>query len=87
MITAHPFGSLSDGTPVTRYRLSDGSGAHTDILDYGATVQSLVVPDRSGTPTDVVLGYPTPQTMKPALFTLAASWAVTPIASAAQPLR
>lgn len=60
MITAHPFGSLSDGTPVTRYRLSDGSGAYTDILDYGATVQSLVVPDRSGTPTDVVLGYPTP---------------------------
>ena len=53
MITAHPFGSLSDGTPVTRYRLSDGSGAYTDILDYGATVQSLVVPDRSGTPTDL----------------------------------
>lgn len=57
MITSHPFGTLSDGTPVTRYRLSGGKHAHVDILDYGATVQSLVVPDRCGRPTDVVLGY------------------------------
>ena len=27
------------------------------ILDFGCTVQSITVPDRSGAPTDVVLGY------------------------------
>ncbi len=29
------------------------------ILNYGGTVQSLVVPDREGNPTDVLLGYNT----------------------------
>ena len=58
MITSRPFGALSDGTPVTCYRLSVPSGAYVDILDYGATVQSLVVPDRNGQLTDVILGYP-----------------------------
>ncbi len=58
MITSRPFGALSDGTAVTCYRLSVPSGAYVDILDYGATVQSLVVPDRNGQLTDVILGYP-----------------------------
>ena len=57
MITSHPFGYLPDGTPVTRYRLQNGENAYVDILDYGATVQSLVMPDKYGMPTDVVLGY------------------------------
>ena len=30
-----------------------------DILTYGATLQSLVVPDRDGQPVDVLLGYDT----------------------------
>ena len=58
MITSRPFGALSDGTAVTCYRLCVPSGAYVDILDYGATVQSLVVPDRNGQLTDVILGYP-----------------------------
>lgn len=61
MITSCFFGSLTDGTPVTRYRLPGGGGAYADILDYGGTIQALVVPDREGRPTDVVLGYDTPR--------------------------
>lgn len=57
MITSHPFGTLSDGTAVTCYRLSGGNGAWVEVLDYGATVRSVVVPDRNGQLTDVVLGY------------------------------
>ena len=38
MITSRPFGTLTDGTPVTCYRLSAAAGAYVDILDYGATV-------------------------------------------------
>ena len=56
-ITFFPFGSLSDGTPVTAARMSNRHGACVTILDYGATIQSLLVPDKSGTPLDVVLGY------------------------------
>ena len=59
MITSHLFGTLPDGTPVTRYRLENSKRAYVDILDYGATVQSIVMPDRYGMPIDVVLGYDT----------------------------
>ena len=58
MITSRPFGTLTDGTPVTCYRLSAAAGAYVDILDYGATVQSIAVPNRQGALTDVILGYP-----------------------------
>ena len=53
------FGTLSDGRQVTAYELRNGTGARAVILDYGATVQSLTVPNRSGGTTDVVLGYDT----------------------------
>ena len=54
-----PFGTLSDGSPVTAGRIRNGNGASVTILDYGATVQSLLVPACDGSLTDVVLGYDT----------------------------
>ena len=51
------FGRLSDGQPVTAYRLRNNTGAEAVILDYGCTVQSLKVPNKAGGVTDVVLGY------------------------------
>ena len=57
MITPLPFGTLQDGTPVTLYRLYGKEHSHADILDYGATVQAIRVPDKDGMLTDVVLGY------------------------------
>lgn len=53
------FGTLSDGTPVTAARLENARGCSVTVLDYGATVQSLTVPDRTGRTVDVVLGYDT----------------------------
>lgn len=61
MVTAYPFGTLPDGREVTRYRLQNGENAYVDILDYGATMQAIVMPDKYGLPTDVVLGYDTPE--------------------------
>ena len=52
-----PFGTLSDGMPVTAARLETASGASLTVLDYGATIQSLRVPDPDGRLVDVVLGY------------------------------
>lgn len=57
MIERIPFGALTDGTAVTCYRLHGGDKAWVDVLDYGATVRAIVVPDKNGVPTDVVLGY------------------------------
>ena len=53
------FGKLSDGRSVSAARLTNGSGASMTVMDYGATVQSLCIPDRDGKPIDVVLGYDT----------------------------
>ena len=51
------FGKLEDGRSVTAAVLTNRSGASLTVLDYGATVQSLCVPNREGGFTDVVLGY------------------------------
>ncbi|MCD8086853.1 MAG: galactose mutarotase [Clostridiales bacterium] len=56
-ITSAPFGVTAAGIPVTAYTLTNRHGSRAVVLDYGGTVQSLIVPDRDGTPTDVVLGY------------------------------
>jgi aldose 1-epimerase len=40
------------------YRLT-GRDIVVELLDYGATVTKIVVPDRSGAPGDVLLGCPT----------------------------
>lgn len=53
------FGRTEQGGTVTAYVLSNRRGARVTILDYGCTVQSLLVPDARGGLTDVVLGYDT----------------------------
>lgn len=58
-VTTSPFGKTREGAPVTAYRLENSAGASVTVLDYGATIQSLCVPNASGGLTDVVLGYDT----------------------------
>ena len=58
-ISKRPFGTLPDGTAVTCWTLTNDEGLRAEVLDYGVTIRSLVVPDRSGEPVDVVLGYDT----------------------------
>jgi aldose 1-epimerase len=55
-ITQAPYGSV-DGKPVTQFTIRSAGGMIATIINYGATVTSLVVPDRDGTPGDVVLGF------------------------------
>lgn len=50
-------GTLADGQAVEAVTLSNRSGVAARILTYGATLQSLVAPDRDGVPADIVLGY------------------------------
>ena len=51
-----PFGQV-DGKPVDVYTLTNTKGMVARISNYGAIVQSLLVPDRNGTLGDVVLGF------------------------------
>ena len=56
-VSVRPFGSTRAGEEVRAYTITNAAGASAVLLDYGATVQSLLVPDRDGKLTDVVLGY------------------------------
>lgn len=50
-------GTLKDGRPVEAIVLSNAAGVSAHILTYGATLQSLIAPDRNGVLGDIVLGY------------------------------
>lgn len=51
------FDSIIGGKQTALYTLTNASGMEVCITNYGGRVVSLVVPDRDGNPTDVVLGY------------------------------
>lgn len=55
------FGALSDGQAVSAYELRNAKGMSVTIMDLGATILSLRVPDKNGHIEDVVLGYGTAQ--------------------------
>lgn len=59
MIEKRPFGTLADGTEVLCWTLTNAEGLQAEILDYGVTIRSIVVPGKNGGPVDVVLGYDT----------------------------
>lgn len=54
-----PFGVLPDGTAVECWTMENENGLRAELLNYGATIRSLQVPDRNGRLVDVVLGYDT----------------------------
>jgi aldose 1-epimerase len=54
--TRAPFGTV-DGKEVYLYTLRNKAGMEARITNYGGIVVSLLVPDKSSVPGDVVLGY------------------------------
>ena len=57
MVTQRTFGTLPSGEKVQIYHLENKSGAFAEVLQFGAIIVKLCVPDRDGRLTDVVLGY------------------------------
>ena len=58
MLTIQKLPLCSKGAPVA-ITLENRSHMRVTLLSYGATLQSIVVPDQNGVPTDVLLGYET----------------------------
>ncbi len=56
MITSRSFGKTKDGREVLAFTFEDGARRAT-VLNLGGIIQSIVVPDKNGNPTDVILGY------------------------------
>lgn len=59
MIEREPFGVHPSAQPVHAIRLVNARGIEVRFLTYGGVIQSILVPDASGKPGDVVLGYDT----------------------------
>ena len=57
MTSPAAFGHTSDGHTVSRFTLQGAGGIRVEVLDYGAIVHALYLPDRHGLVADVVLGY------------------------------
>ena len=51
------FGKTKNGEEVYIYELTNSKGMKAGILNFGAIIQSLYVPDKDGKTADVVLGY------------------------------
>jgi aldose 1-epimerase len=56
-IERKPFGRMPDGTAVEAITLANAKGMKATVLTLGASVQSVIAPDRAGKTGDVVLGY------------------------------
>lgn len=56
-IKTSSFGKTVNGESVTLYQLINKNGFEADIIDYGACLVNLYVPDNNGRIRDVVLGF------------------------------
>lgn len=52
-----PAGQLADGAAIEAVTLTNKAGLSARVLTYGATLQSVMAPDRNGKTADVLLGY------------------------------
>ena len=51
------FGTDKNGNEIYKYTIFDEKGNSLSVLNYGATIQSLIVTDKNGVKKDVVLGF------------------------------
>src|SRR3546814_5435417 len=57
LATQSTFGTLPDGRAVPAVMLSNANGVSATVIAYGATLQSVILPDKDGNKADVALGY------------------------------
>ena len=56
-VTREPFGETTDGRPVDAFIFENSRGIKVKLINYGAAIVSVEVPDRHGNMADVVLGF------------------------------
>ena len=56
-VSVRKFGELTSGEEISLYHLENQSGAYAEVMDFGAILVKVCVPDKDGKLTDVVLGY------------------------------
>ena len=56
-VAKFPFGKMPDGKKVSQFILTNANKMQVTLLDYGATVKDIIVPDRDGNFANVSLGF------------------------------
>ncbi len=56
-IASSPFGKTAAGQNVTKYTLTNAAGNTVEMIDYGAIIVSINVPDRDGKKVNVTAGF------------------------------
>ncbi len=56
-VSKKSYGRTAAGEKVHEFTLQNGNGITVKLINYGATLTSLVTPDRDGKLADIVLGY------------------------------
>ncbi|MGK9477197.1 aldose epimerase family protein [Melioribacter sp. OK-6-Me] len=56
-ITKENFGSAPDGSPVYLYTMKNSNGMTVKLTNYGASLVSIVTPDKEGKFADVIAGF------------------------------
>lgn len=56
-LSRRPFGQTPSGEAVEAFTLTNGKGVSATVITYGATLQSLIAPDKAGQKADIVLGF------------------------------
>jgi len=57
LISEKPFGQTASSEAVTRYTLKNTQGMEVQIMNYGAIITKILVPDKNKVMEDVVLGF------------------------------
>jgi len=57
MINKELFGNLNDGREIFAYTMKNSCGASIKVINLGATIVSIKVPDKNGALADVICGY------------------------------
>lgn len=58
-ITSKIYGTTKHGEQVTLFTMTNKHGASVSVLELGAIITSIIVPDKNGTLADVTLGFDT----------------------------
>src|SRR6185312_11282064 len=56
-VSKKPFGIMPGGQNITQYLLQNTQGITATVINYGATLVSLKVPDQQGKLTEITLGF------------------------------
>lgn len=56
-LTEKPFGTTATNEPITLYTLKNTQGMEVHIMNYGAIITKIIVPDKNEVMEDVVLGF------------------------------